>query len=109
MAPGWWKKIKDGFRRVGQKISQGVKKAWNWVKGTADKINDNVLKPMAPALKQGIRMVVDKYAPGAGGMVDGIYDAATSTIDAIADGNLQGAYQGGKQIYQTVRQRKGKR
>ena len=68
MAWGLFNKIKKGFKKVGSIF----KKAANFV-------NDKVIKPFKPVIKQ----VADKFIPGAGAIVD----VASDGIDAVANGD----------------------
>ena len=81
MAWGLFNKIKKGFKKVGS----AFKKAAGFV-------NDKIVKPFKPLIKQ----AVNKFIPGAGNIVD----AASDGLDAVSKGDWKDALDTGKNIYQ---------
>ena len=72
MAWGIWNKIKQGFKKAGQVIKDGAKY-----------INNKVIKPFKPLIKQ----AVNTFVPGAGKYVDALSDG----VDQWTSGDTRGA------------------
>ena len=68
MAWGFWNKIKKGFKKAGKVFKKG-----------AQFINDKVIKPYKPIIKEGL----NKWKPGAGNVVD----IASGAVDVITGDN----------------------
>ena len=69
MAWGFWKKIKDGFSKVGRAIVKGA----SWV-------NDKIVKPFKPIVKAGVSAVANAFGGPAAGL------AASAAVDAVSSG-----------------------
>lgn len=54
MAWGVFKKIKDGFIKVGKKIKEGAKKVWEGTKKVAGWVNEKIIQPLAPSVSQAL-------------------------------------------------------
>ena len=75
MAWGLWNKIKKGFKKVGKVF----KKVFDVGKKVAKTVNDVVVKPFKPIIKEGL----NKWKPGAGNVVD----IASGAVDVITGDN----------------------
>ena len=82
MGWGLWSKIKKGFKKVGNAIKKGAK----WV-------NDNIIKPAAPALAAAGAAIGDRIVPGSGDFVRRGFDKFAGAVDAAARGNSRDAAQ----------------
>ena len=80
MAWGLWSKIKKGFKKAGEALKKGA----NWV-------NDNIIKPAAPALRAAGGAIADRIAPGTGDIVRRGIDTVTGAVDAVGRGNYRDA------------------
>ena len=79
MAWGLFNKIKKGFKTVGSAFKKG-----------AQFVNDKIVKPFKPLIKQ----VVNKFIPGGGKMVD----VASDGLDAVSNGDWKDALDTGRDI-----------
>ena len=75
MAWGFWNKIKKGFKKMGKVF----KKIWDGGKKVVKTVNDVVIKPFKPIIKEGL----NKWKPGAGNVVD----IASGAVDVITGDN----------------------
>lgn len=71
MAWGIFNKIKKGFKKIGNVLKKGV----NFV-------NEKVIKPFKPIIRQ----VANSFVPGAGAIVDRVADGV-DVVDRFANGN----------------------
>ena len=71
MAWGIFNKIKKGFKKIGNVLKKGV-----------NFLNEKVVQPLRPIIRQ----VANRFAPGVGEIVDGVADAV-DVVDRFANGN----------------------
>ena len=71
MAWGIFNKIKKGFKKIGNVFKKGV-----------NVLNEKVIQPFKPLIRQ----VANRFVPGGGVIVDGVADAVDA-VDRFANGN----------------------
>ena len=71
MAWGIFNKIKKGFKKIGNVFKKGV-----------NFLNEKVIQPFKPLIRQ----VANKFVPGGGAIVDGVADAVDA-VDRFANRN----------------------
>ena len=76
MAWGFWNKIKQGFSKVGRAIVKGA----NWV-------NDKIIKPFKPVIKEGVRQLGNSFSPELGNRLSQAVDTVSDGIDFAQDVN----------------------